>query len=271
MGITQNMIVTALQTAFRAGKAIMAVYNEPFEVEYKSDNSPLTVADLKAHKIIAEGLKNTRIPLLSEEGIQVNYEVRKNWTDFWLADPLDGTKEFIKRNGDFTVNIALISNQQPIFGVVYAPVPQLLYWGSDSGSFRMPTNQMKESDFENFSQLLTLAERLPRIHDQKSYIVLGSRSHMNAETELFIRGLLDIHPDLSFVSRGSSLKFCILAEGGADIYPRFGPTMEWDTAAGHAVAHFAGCTVNQAESDLPLAYNKPSLLNPNFIAQKKMR
>jgi 3'(2'), 5'-bisphosphate nucleotidase len=271
MEITENLIITALQTAFRAGKAILEVYSQPFDIEFKSDNSPLTIADKKAHSIISEGLSGTALPLLSEEGAQINYEIRKNWDHFWLIDPLDGTKEFIKKNGDFTVNIALISHQQPAFGVVYAPVPGFIYWGSKSGSYRLNISLLKGNEPEDYQKILTLAEKLPCIVRPEGFIVLGSRSHLNNETESYIKGLQAIHTDLSFVSRGSSLKFCTLAEGGADVYPRFGPTMEWDTAAGQAVAIFAGCTVKQAENGLPVAYNKPSLLNPFFIAECKKK
>jgi 3'(2'), 5'-bisphosphate nucleotidase len=267
MEITGELIGKVLQTAFQAGKAIMDIYQLPFEVEFKSDNSPLTIADKTAHTIITEGLQDTGLPLLSEEGAQISYDIRKTWKDFWLVDPLDGTKEFIKKNGDFTVNIALISNRQPIFGVVYAPVPGYMYWGSESGSFRLNVKQSGDIDFENLHFLKTHAEHLPCISKPEGYLVLGSRSHMNAETESFISDLKTTHPDLSFISRGSSLKFCTLAEGGADIYPRFGPTMEWDTGAGHAVARFAGCSVKQVENGLPVEYNKLSLLNPNFIAR----
>ena len=272
MEITDSLILKVLQMAFKAGKAIMDIYNEPFEVELKSDNSPLTIADKKANAIITDGLSDTELPILSEEGAQISYDIRKNQNQYWLVDPLDGTKEFIKKNGDFTVNIALISKQQPVFGVVYAPVPGFIYWGSKMGSFRLNVNQSEDIDFENFYSIEALAEKLPCISRPEGYLVLGSRSHMNVETESFINDLKKTHPDLSFISRGSSLKFCTLAEGGADVYPRFGPTMEWDTAAGHAVAFFAGCTVNQVESGLPVMYNKPSLLNPYFIARaKKMR
>jgi 3'(2'), 5'-bisphosphate nucleotidase len=271
MQITENHILIALQTAFQAGKAIMDIYRQPFEVELKSDNSPLTIADKTAHIIITEGLSDTGLPILSEEGAQTSYDIRKNWKEFWLVDPLDGTKEFIKKNGDFTVNIALISNRQPTFGVVYVPVQGLLYWGSKSGSYRLDMNKIQNIDFENIHTLETLAELLPGISRPEGYLVLGSRSHMNVETQLFISDLKITHPELSFISRGSSLKFCLLAEGGADIYPRFGPTMEWDTAAGHAVARFAGCSVTQVVNELPVEYNKPSLLNPYFIAKCKKK
>jgi 3'(2'), 5'-bisphosphate nucleotidase len=271
MQITEKLIRTALKSAFQAGKAIMDIYRQPFDVEFKSDNSPLTIADKTAHTIITEGLSDTGLPVLSEEGIQLSYDIRKNWEDFWLVDPLDGTKEFIKRNGDFTVNIALISNHQPVFGVVYVPVSDFMYWGSKSGSYRLNGKQLEPIDFENFHSIETLAERLPCISRTEGYLVLGSRSHMNNETESFINDLKITHPDLAFLSRGSSLKFCTLAEGGADIYPRFGPTMEWDTGAGHAVARFAGCSVDQVENGLAVEYNKPSLLNPYFIARCKKK
>ncbi len=271
MTIDENLIITALKTAFLAGKAIMEVYSKPFDFELKSDNSPLTIADKKAHLIIAEGLTGSGIPLISEEGEHASYEIRKDWKQYWLVDPLDGTKEFIKRNGDFTVNIALISGKQPVFGVIYAPVLEFIYWGSQAGSFRLDTSQSDEMDFENYSFIKTKAEQLPCFPVQDGYRVLGSRSHMNTETESFINQLKATHPGLSFVSRGSSLKFCTLAEGGADIYPRFSPTMEWDTAAGHAVALFAGCSIDQVENGLPVEYNKPSLLNPFFIASRKKK
>jgi len=271
MEISRELIGKVLQTAFQAGKAIMDIYKLPFEVELKSDNSPLTIADKTAHKIISEGLSNTGLPILSEEGAQISYDIRRNWKSFWLVDPLDGTNEFIKKNGDFTVNIALISHQQPIFGVVYAPVPGFMYWGSESGSFRLNVDHTANIDFENFNSIEALAEQLPCISRPDGYLVLGSRSHMNTETESFINDLKITYPDLGFISRGSSLKFCTLAEGGADIYPRFGPTMEWDTGAGHAVARFAGCSVEQVENGLPVGYNKPSLLNPHFIARSKKK
>jgi len=269
MEISEKLIFKSLNTAFLAGKAIMEVYSQPFSVELKADNSPLTIADKRAHEIIVNGLSDSGLPILSEEGSQINYEVRKNWVNYWLVDPLDGTKEFINKNGDFTVNIALISNQEPIFGVVYAPVPGFMYWGSEAGSYRLDMKNLEQIDFSKFSTIKSLAEKLPINTKHDGFVVLGSRSHMNVETQAYIKKLEEIHPNLSFISRGSSLKFCTLAEGAADVYPRFGPTMEWDTAAGHAVALFAGYSVNQVENGLPVLYNKPSLLNPFFIAGNK--
>ncbi len=268
MEISDKLIFTALQLAIEAGKAILDIYSTPFDIEYKTDHSPITRADQKAHEIISHGLSSTALPVLSEEGFHTDYETRKNWEYFWLVDPLDGTKEFVSRNGEFTVNIALIYKQQPVFGVVYAPVPGLLYWGSPAGAYRLNVSQniacsMNYNDIQRFAELLPIQEQ------RENFIVLGSRSHMNTETIEFINNLQKSYPGLTFSSHGSSLKFCTLAEGKADIYPRFGPTMEWDTAAGHAVAYFAGCYVIQQVNQLPLVYNKPDLVNPDFIAGQK--
>jgi len=269
MEVTESLILKTLQIAIKAGLAIMDVYIKPFDVEMKSDNSPLTIADKRAHSIIANGLAYTGLPLLSEEGSQIDYDIRKDWSQYWLVDPLDGTKEFIKKNGDFTVNIAMITDQQPVLGIVYAPVPGNIYWGSKAGSYRLDTSKLNLEECDDFQLIANSADRLPCISRTDGYLVLGSKSHMNEETETFINELRITHPELSFVSRGSSLKFCTLAEGGANIYPRFGPTMEWDTAAGHAVALFAGYSVEQVENGMAVIYNKPSLLNPFFIARQK--
>lgn len=268
MEISKDLILSTLQLALNAGKAIMEVYTSHFGIEYKSDNSPLTLADKRSHSIIFEGLSTTGLPVLSEEGVLTDYTIRKNWSLYWLVDPLDGTKEFISRNGDFTVNIALIDNQKPVFGVVYAPDSGVIYWGSESGSYRMELEKYTISSL-NDTNIQQFAESLPLAVCHENYIVLGSKSHMNLETEAYINKLRLSFPNLTFYSRGSSLKFCVLAEGNADSYPRFGPTMEWDTAAGHAVALYAGCSIDEVDTNLPLLYNKPSLLNPYFIAQQK--
>lgn len=266
MPVTENLILKAIQAAYLAGKAIMEVYDGHFDIEFKTDNSPITIADKKAHLLISEILAATGLPVLSEEGVSIPYQERKNWEQFWMVDPLDGTKEFINRNGDFTVNIALIDKQIPIFGVIFAPVPGLIFWGSEAGSFRFNVKKTGIFDFQHLGSLEKSAEKLPCVSVSVGCRVVGSRSHFNPETESYINELRKTYPELSFISRGSSLKFCTIAEGSADFYPRFGPTMEWDTAAGHGIARFAGCSVVQAENGLPLIYNKPSLLNPNFIA-----
>jgi 3'(2'), 5'-bisphosphate nucleotidase len=255
---TSVLIELANKAAIKAGNEIMDVYNNSdFGVELKSDNSPLTIADRRAHNVIVELLSSTNIPILSEEGDATDYSVRKKWELFWLVDPLDGTKEFIKRNDEFTVNIALIQNQTPIGGVVYVPVTRVLYWADKNGSFKAIVEE-KDNSFKNI-------QKLPIEIKRDSFVVVGSRSHMSAETELFIKAIDTKGKPIEIKSKGSSLKICMVAEGNAEMYPRLAPTMEWDTAAGHAIAKFAGKTINQFENNEPVIYNKENLLNPWFV------
>lgn len=244
----------------------MEVYgSDDFQVEFKSDKSPLTLADQKAHQAIVEHLKTLPIPILSEEGKNIEYSERKNWDVFWLVDPLDGTKEFVKRNGEFTVNIALIEKQQAIMGVIYVPVQKKCYLGIVGSGAWLIQNIDSNTNIEN---LLELGKPLPVvISDDHIFRVVGSRSHMSDETVQFIDGLKPKHPHIEMVSMGSSLKLCLVADGTADCYPRFGPTMEWDTAAGHAIAVAAGKKVTLSDQITPLKYNKENLLNPWFIVQ----
>lgn len=261
-----DLLLLAVKASLKAGEAITKVYNSnSFEVEIKSDNSPLTLADKAAHRVIVEALQSSGLPVLSEESSLLDYEERKNWKKFWLVDPLDGTKEFIKRNGEFTVNIALIENQNPVMGVVYAPDPRQLYYGELSlGAYKLSAALTSELTLES---LLSAGERLPA-NDHSGYGIVASRSHMNTETANFLEGLRRKHPEARFVSKGSSLKLCMIAEGEADVYPRFAPTSEWDTAAGHAIIHASGGKVLQANSQEPLKYNKQDILNPWFIATR---
>lgn len=248
----KELSAIAIRAAEAASKEILQVYNSSdFQVDVKSDNSPLTLADNKSHAIIESFLKETGLPILSEEGKDIPYETRRHWKHFWLIDPLDGTKEFIKRNGEFTVNIALIENQTPILGVVAVPVTGDIYYAYQGGGacHRRP-------DFES-----PLGTRTSADLTKKGLRIVASRSHMNEETENFIQKLHS--PQL--ISAGSSLKFMLLASGAADVYPRFAPTMEWDTAAPHAILNEIGLHVYQQGSDLALLYNKPDLLNPHFI------
>lgn len=239
----------AKEAAKEAGAAIMQVYGSMnFSVEYKEDQSPLTIADTTAHEIIKRKLHATGIPILSEEGRAIPYAERRNWDDFWMVDPLDGTKEFIKRTKEFTVNIALISNQEPVFGVVYAPALSLLYWNDPGGK------AWKQHDEDNAREMRT------RIRKTVQHIV-ASKSHLTPETEEYISRF----PGASLQTIGSSLKFMLVAEGIADCYPRFGPTMEWDTAAAHAVAKCSGCRVVNFKTNEELRYNKENLLNPYFL------
>jgi 3'(2'), 5'-bisphosphate nucleotidase len=247
-----SLLSLAIQASQAASTEILSVYNsDDFQTESKGDNSPLTLADKKAHHAIVSILKSSNLPILSEEGKSIPYEERRQWEYFWMVDPLDGTKEFIKRNGEFTVNIALIEKQTPILGVVTVPVTGEEYYGGRGlGSF------LKLKD-----QVIALAKHKPADLKQKGLRVVASRSHMNEETQEFIDQLIE--PQL--VSSGSSLKFMLLASGKADVYPRFAPTMEWDTAAGHAIVKELGITITQRNSSQALAYNKPDLLNPFFI------
>jgi len=242
-----------LGIAVEAGKAILTVYDneEDFEVSTKSDSSPLTKADKIANDIICAELKRLypAIPILSEEGKSIPYEERKNWDSYWCVDPLDGTKEFIKRNGEFTVNIALINKNVPVFGVIYIPVQTLLYYGSKTvGSWKQIPGEEPV--------------RIKAIKKDDNWTAAVSRSHADGEE----KAILANYPVVNFIAVGSSLKFCLLAEGKAQIYLRTGPTMEWDTAAGHAIILFSGCNIHTL-SGQPMHYNKVSLLNEGFLCK----
>jgi 3'(2'), 5'-bisphosphate nucleotidase len=267
---SQEQLLKAVQAAFEGGMSIMNVYRKKdFKTELKKDLSPVTEADHAAQRIITGQLEPTAIPILSEEGKEIPYEVRKQWKKFWLVDPLDGTKEFIRRNDEFTVNIALIEGQAPALGVIYAPCQDIMYFASDLlGAYRITGYTEKDVSIQNLQDLMGHAEKLPGKIPRRPYTAIASRSHRNEQTDLFIKGLQKDHPGLRFVSTGSSLKFCFMAEGKADIYPRFGPTMEWDTAAGHAIARASGCSVKIHDRDDDLYYNKEELLNPWFIAAR---
>lgn len=241
----------AKASALEAGNAIMQVYDSMnFSVDYKADMSPLTIADTAAHEIIKKKLTPGGVPVLSEEGNLIPYSERRHWHQFWVVDPLDGTKEFVKRNKDFTVNIALIKDRQPVFGIVYAPALELLYWSDAEG------RAWKQQSHGPASEIHT------RRNDRIQTIV-ASKSHLSVETQQYIEQF----PSAKLQTIGSSLKFMLIAEGSADCYPRFGPTMEWDTAAAHAIVTAAGGTVMQYNSDQPLYYNKEDLLNPWFIVR----
>jgi 3'(2'), 5'-bisphosphate nucleotidase len=250
----------AIQAAIKAGNEILDVYyNFDFGVEFKSDNSPLTIADKRAHDVIFGILTETKLPVLSEEGNSISYDERKTWKLFWLVDPLDGTKEFIKRNDEFTVNIALIEGNSPIAGVVYVPVTKELFWGNSAGSFKAIA--------ENETGLLKNIQQLPSVLNKEIFVVAGSKSHMNEETEKYIQSLDTKGQPLELKPKGSALKICMVADGVADIYPRLAPTMEWDTAAGHAIVKFTGKEIVQFENKNPLLYNKQNLLNPWFVVR----
>lgn len=257
-----KLLKTAINAAIKGGEAIMQVYNSDFEVEKKSDNSPLTIADTNCNQVIEQFLKETNFPILSEEGASINFAERKKWKYSWLVDPLDGTKEFIKRNGEFTVNIAMIFGGEPIMGVIYVPVKQHLYFAMEGlGSYKM----ISKSLVKNLDDLVLSATRLPIKNNRDNYVIVGSRSHMSKETELFFKEKKKQFGNVEVLAVGSSLKLCMVAEGRADVYPRYAPTMEWDTGAGHAIAKFAGFSVTKYNSSDDLVYNKKDLINPWFL------
>ena len=264
----------AIKAAALAGREIRDIYNkqEPIAVELKEDRSPLTEADKRSHNAIVHILKDTTLPVLSEEGKTIDYNERKNWELFWMIDPLDGTKEFIKRNGEFTVNIALIHHNEPVLGVIYAPMMDILYFGcAGIGSFKLEADDdyLMHLILTNHinDRIIQAAQRMPLKNELKQFTIVASRSHMTSETEAFIDTLRQLHGDIAMISKGSSLKLCLVAEGSAQVYPRFAPTMEWDTAAGQAIAKHAGFSVIDAIGQQPVVYNKEELLNPWFIVQ----
>ena len=263
MNLSEELEI-AIRAALKAGGAIMKIYNgEDFEVEFKGDNSPLTKADKAAHKIITSYLSNSSLPILSEEGSDIPYSERKDWSQFWMVDPIDGTKEFIKRNGEFTVNIALIENQKPILGVVYAPALKDLYFAEQGvGSFKMESISSIEDTYKSEGIDLSKSSY------PETYTLVVSKSHMNDQTQQFVDQKEQEYGEIATASFGSSLKICKVAEGSAHCYPRFGPTMEWDTAAAQAVAVYAYTSITKAHEKLTLEYNKENLLNPYFIVER---
>lgn len=268
----KKILYVAIRAAIEAGAKIMEVYTDPdadFEIEKKADNSPLTIADRKSHEVISSFLKETPYPILSEEGRKIATDERRSWNELWVVDPLDGTKEFIKRNGEFTVNIAYVRNGYPEAGVIYIPVKQELYFGDcETGAYKVNRIAQAAPD-GTVEALMEKGCRLPYEDKHEGFVVVASRSHLTPETEAYIEQMKQQHAQVTTVSSGSSLKLCLVAEGKADVYPRFAPTMEWDTAAGHAIVRAAGGEVYQAEEKTPLRYNKEDLLNPWFIVLPK--
>ena len=261
------MLNIAIQASLKAGKAIMEVYNSVIEVEYKDDKSPLTEADKRANDIINTFLVPTGTPIISEENKQTDFSIRENWKTCWVVDPVDGTKEFIKRNGEFTVNIALVENGKPQLGVIYVPATKVIYFADvlKGEAFKTELTSHETSVEEVLNRAVPLQ---PKQGNSDPIQVVGSRSHMSQETLDFIEALKQTGKDVEIVSKGSSLKFCLVAEGNADVYPRYAPTMEWDTAAGQAICNAVGIEVISKETNKPLLYNKENLLNPWFLVSK---
>lgn len=265
-----------IEIAIHAGKEIMKVYSNevPILTEQKSDHSPLTEADLVSNQTIISALKNINTaPIITEETDIPEYTVRKNMSAFWLIDPLDGTKEFINRNNEFTVNISWLERNsigkfEPILGVVYAPAKHLIYWNDDHFSYRGTIS-------EDFELISSSVKKIKCNNQIRPFTVVGSRSHGNSETDSYIKILDQKKGPLSFISMGSSLKICLVAEGKASVYPRLAPTMEWDIAAAYSIAKKAGCLFHQFDSSsientsIPMEFNKEDLLNPYFIVSAK--
>ncbi len=260
--MTENLKI-ALTAALEAGKAILEIYHSgEFDIEIKGDNSPLTKADTASHNVILRHLEKTNIPVLSEEGKEIPYQERKTWNQLWVVDPIDGTKEFIKRNGEFTVNIALIQDQKTLLGVIFVPASGDLYFSTkDRGAYKVSV----DLNTLNMDNLLERSTKLPVDRKDKTYTLVASRSHMSPETEAYIQEMKAKYGAVNLVSKGSSLKLCMVAEGRADCYPRFAPTMEWDTAAGQAICEHAGFKVIDWSTKKPMLYNRKELLNNWFL------
>ncbi len=268
----KNLLEQAIFAAIEAGKAIMEVYATEFKVDIKADNSPLTIADMRAHELILKILNKTGFPVVSEEGRSIPYYKREQWNEFWLVDPLDGTKEFISRNGEFSVNIAFIRNRKAIMGIIYAPVTDILYYGDEQGAWKKENASGIISEIIEADKLKAGSARMPLPRTDPAFAIVASRSHLNVETTAFINQVKQQHSEIRILSRGSSLKLCMIAEGAADVYPRFGATSEWDTAAGHAIVSAAGGKVVRIDNeDVELIYNNDLMENPPFIAYPPKR
>ncbi len=283
----QECLILSLPAAIKAGAAILDVYRGDIDVSYKEDKTPLTVADERAHTIIMNHLSVQHlkhIPILSEEGKHTPYDTRKKWEYFWLVDPLDGTKEFIKRRGEFTVNIALIHEHRPVLGIVFVPARGFLYFGAEGlGSYKLENAEIIDQFFSDnegtkkgsapLDSVVDLAKRLPLDQPGNRSVskltVVGSRSHSTKSISDFVQTLKQKCEDVEFLPAGSALKFGLIAEGSAHIYPRLSPTMEWDTAAGQCVVEQSGGAVLRPSEKTPLEYNKRELRNPDFICTGK--
>lgn len=263
-----TLYTIAINAALEAGAAIASIYNRGFQVRYKEDQSPLTEADLASHNCIKNKLAGCGLPLLSEEGNIPSWEQRKSWNRYWLIDPLDGTKEFVKRNGEFTVNIALMEKDFPIFGVIYIPVSRELYFGSQqTGSYRMILEDEKPLvKINGFEEWKIAATRLPVPRNTKDIWLMLSRSHVSEKTGVWLKQIEKHFGSIKTLNVGSSIKFCRMAEGMVQLYPRFSPTMLWDTAAGQAIAEGAGMAVISLSDKKRLAYHREELRNPDFVA-----
>lgn len=272
--VREYLLAEVFNAAVKAGAAIMEIYarRDEYGVSYKSDHTPITEADCAAHKVIRESLGPTRIPILSEEGREMRYEERRNWEMFWLVDPLDGTLEFIKGNNEFTVNIALMENNRAIASVVYVPYFEKIYLAERGrGAWVKRGVKPSLSSAMSFEQIESDMQPLPlAVESNRPLRVAVSRSHQTPETARHVEALRAVHPDLEVIEQGSSYKFCLLAEGSVDYYPRTTHTCEWDTAAGELILHEAGGRTSSLPEGEELKYNKENLQNPWFECRAKI-
>jgi 3'(2'), 5'-bisphosphate nucleotidase len=265
-----ELLKLAIKASIEAGQEILKIYNTEFTVEIKKDRTPVTNADKAASDSIIKNLAASQINVLSEEGVHFAFEQRKSWRQLWVVDPLDGTKEFVKRNGEFTVNIALIEDNKPVIGVIYSPVSRLLYFAAaESGSYKVSGHdvllQLNNNEL-NVDRLIDSSKQLPLQEQPPIYTIVASRSHLSKEVSERISINKYEHNKVDVINTGSSIKFCWIAEGLAHEYPRFGPTMEWDTAAGQCILEQCGGKVMDLHTNQPVKYNRENLCNNNFIA-----
>ncbi|HOV11069.1 MAG TPA: 3'(2'),5'-bisphosphate nucleotidase CysQ [Bacteroidales bacterium] len=267
--ITELLNISA-KAAVDAGIRIMEIYNNKVRIRIKMNLTPVTNADIAANQLILERLAPLKIPVISEESTKIPYQERQKWNVFWLVDPLDGTKEFLSRSNDFTVNIALVKEGVPVLGVIYAPAHDVLYFGTiRQGAFKVDaaSKVVNNGSEDALDAIIPLCTPLPDTQTE-IYTYVVSKSHINAKTSKYLEAKQN---PKHFVSMGSSLKLCALAEGRADEYARFGRTMEWDIAAGDAILRSAGGKIRNVENSEPLKYNKENLANPEFIAYRANR
>lgn len=261
----KNLLVKAIQASLKAGEEILKIYNKDFNIEFKADKSPLTEADLVSNNIIVHSLQETNIPIISEENKLFPYEIRKEWSSCWIIDPIDGTKEFIKKNGEFTVNVALVVEGVCKLGIIYVPATKLLYYTDENKTNAFKTIIPDQYDID-MSFLFKGQDFIkPRLQNRFKQTIVGSRSHMNDATMQYVNDIKQSGKEIELICKGSSLKFCLVAEGKADVYPRFAPTMEWDTAAGQAICEAVGLKVVELVSGNPMKYNRENLLNNYFL------
>jgi len=265
----KDILLDCINASIDAGKIIMDVYQQSFEIATKSDNTPVTIADKQSSQKIISSLKHHQLPIISEEDIYINENENPNFNTFFVVDPLDGTREFIKRNGEFTVNIALIENKEPVLGVVYAPALNVMYYAMKNfGAYKISDDNLKKLMIRNYTldDILELSDKLPIYNLPNVYTIITSRSHLDEKTSAYIDIKRREHSIIEYIRMGSSIKMCLLAEGKAHEYPRFGRTMEWDTAASHIILKEAGGNILDAKHLQPLQYQKENFENPDFIA-----